>query len=239
MTRVGVLGDGATAAADLVRDAGGDAVVDAPLDGDVDVLAALGEDALLDALAAAAGAPVLPVAAGDEYGGVAREDLPSALAALAAGDYEVTDRPTLAVDADGTSARALADVMLVADEPARISEYAVDTRGRRVDEVRADGVVAATPAGSHGYASDANGPLLSADADALAVVPVSPFRVERVQWVLDAPAAVTVVREEADVAVLVDGRERGFATPHDPVELDWGDPLPVAVVAASRGVGFE
>nr|WP_231736957.1 hypothetical protein [Halobacterium sp. CBA1126] len=129
--------------------------------------------------------------------------------------------------------------MVVTDEPARISEYAVETRGRSVDEVRADGVVVATPAGSHGYAADAGGPLLSADADALAVVPVAPFRVERVQWVVDAPAAVTVVREEADVALFVDGRAHGFAAPHAPVELDWGAPFPVAVVPASRGVGFD
>lgn len=240
MTRVGVLGDGATAAADVVRDAGGEAVVgEEALDGDADVLAALGEDALLDALSAASGAPVLPVGVSDEYGGVTRDDLPDALAALAGGDYEVDDRPTLAVDAGGVTVRALADVMLVTDEPARISEYAVTTRGRDVDAVRADGVVVATPAGSHGYAGDANGPLLSADAGALAVVPVAPFRVERVQWVLDAPTTVTVVREEADVSVFVDGRDRGFAAPHEPVELDWGEPFPVAVVAASRGVGFE
>ncbi|WP_394351524.1 hypothetical protein [Halobacterium bonnevillei] len=50
---------------------------------------------------------------------------------------------------------------MVTAEPARISEYAVETGTERVDEVRADGVVAATPAGSHGYARDADGPLLS------------------------------------------------------------------------------
>jgi NAD+ kinase len=242
VTRVGMLGDGATAAADVVRDAGGEAVVGDEVldsDADADVVAALGEDALLDALATAAGAPVLPVSAGSEYGGVTRDDLPDALAALATDDYEVDDRPTLAVGVGETRVRALADVMLVTDEPARISEYAVTTQGRDVDEVRADGVVVATPAGSHGYAADAGGPLLSADADALAVVPVAPFRVERVEWVLDAPASVTVVREEADVALFVDGRDYGFAAPHAPVEFDWGEPFPVAVVAASRGVGFE
>nr|WP_272931386.1 ATP-NAD kinase [Halobacterium noricense] len=181
----------------------------------------------------------MPVGVGREYGGVAHEDLPDALVALADGDYRVDDRPTLAVDAGETAVRALADVTLVTDEPARISEYAVETCGRDVDEVRADGIVVATPAGSHGYAADANGPLLSADAGALAVVPLAPFRVEGVQWVLDAPTAVTVVREEADVSLFVDGRDRGFAAPHAPVELDWGEPFPVAVVAASRGVGFE
>jgi len=258
--RVGVLGDGADGAADAIRDAGGEAVTgEAALDESaVDVVAAIGEAAVLDALAAGVGVhqaaasastsgqhaeqpggtSVLPVAAGREYGGVERDDLPDALTALASGDYEVRERPTLSVTAGETDVRALADVMLVTDEPARISEYAVATRGSSVDEVRADGVVVATPAGSHGYAADAGGPLLSADAGALAVVPISPFRVERTQWVLDAPASLEVVREDADVALLVDGRERGLAEPGVPVELDWGAPFEVAVVPASRPAGF-
>jgi len=129
--------------------------------------------------------------------------------------------------------------MLVTDEPARISEYAVATRDRDVDQVRADGVVVATPAGSHGYAADAGGPLLSAGARALAVVPVSPFRVERSQWVLDAPASLRVVRDDADVTLLVDGRDCGHAEADVPVELDWGPAFEVAVVAASRPAGFD
>ncbi|MFB6268315.1 MAG: hypothetical protein ABEH83_00110 [Halobacterium sp.] len=235
--RVGVLGDGAAAAADVVRDAGGDAVVgEDALAAAVDAIAAFGEDALLDALDARVDAPVLPVDAGREYGGVAREDVPDALAALAAGDYDVEQRATLSVTTADTDVRALADVHVVTAEPARISEYRVETTDGTVDTVRADGVVAATPAGSHGYAADAGGPRLSKGADALAVVPIAPFRVERTRWVLDPPASLTVVRDEADVALFVDGRDHGYAAPHGPVELDWGDPLPVAVVPSAAGV---
>jgi NAD+ kinase len=210
MTRVGLLGDGAGAAADVVCEGGGDPVVgEDALAGDVDALAALGEPALLDALAADVDAPVLPAAAGREYGGVSRDDLPDALAALTAGEYDVRERQTLSVTTDG-----------------------VDTR--------ADGVVAATPAGSHGYARDADGPLLSRGAGALSVVPVAQFRPERSRWVLDPPVTLTVVRDDADVSLLVDGRDNGFADAHQSVTLDWGDPLPVAVVASSTPVAtFE
>jgi NAD+ kinase len=241
MTRVGLLGDGAGAAADVVCEGGGDPVVgEDALAGDVDALAALGEPALLDALAADVDAPVLPAAAGREYGGVSRDDLPDALAALTAGEYDVRERQTLSVTTDGVDTRALADVFMVTAEPARISEYAVETGAERVDEVRADGVVAATPAGSHGYARDADGPLLSRGAGALSVVPVAQFRPERSRWVLDPPVTLTVVRDDADVSLLVDGRDNGFADAHQSVTLDWGDPLPVAVVASSTPVAtFE
>lgn len=234
MTRVGLLGDGAAAVADTVRDAGGDTVVgDDALEGDVDALVALGEPALLAVLDASSDAPVLPVDAGREYEDVNHADLQDAVVAVSNGDYGVRDQPTLSMRTGNRRVRALADVLLVTREPARISEYAVEADGDVLDAVRADGVVAATPAGSHGYAADAGGPLLSRDAGALSVVPVAPFRVERARWVLDPPVTIRVVRDRADVALLVDGRYRGVATPHESVEFDWGDPLPVVVPASA------
>jgi len=228
-TRVAVVGDETGEGTDAVRDAGG-VVVDPS---DADVVAALGEDALLDA-AADPGAPVLPVGAGREYGGVARQDMTAALASLASGDFRLADRPTLAVDAPGVSARALADVTLVTTEPAKISEFDVEAGDRGVGSVRADGVVAATPTGSRGYATDAGGPLLEPDVSAVAVVPVSPFSVDRTNWVVTPPLSVTVARDEADVELHADGRHRGTVTVDDPVELTWGAPLATAVVPATR-----
>ncbi|WP_143052152.1 NAD(+)/NADH kinase [Halobacterium jilantaiense] len=228
-TRVAVVGDDTGEATDAVRDAGGTVVDPA----DADVVAALGEDPLLDA-AVDPPAPLLPVDAGREYGGVARADVEPALASLAAGDFSAVDRPTLAVDAPGVSARALADVTLATTEPAKISEFVVDAGDRRVDSVRADGVVAATPTGSRGYATDAGGPRLEPDVPAVGVVPISPFRVDRTNWVVAPPLSVTVARDETSVELHVDGRTHGTLAVDDPVALTWGEPLRVAVVPATR-----
>jgi len=227
-TRVAVVGDETGGATDAVRDAGG-SVVDPS---DADVVAALGEDALLDA-AADPSAPLLPVGAGREYGGVARPDLEAALASLATGDFAVVDRPTLAVDAPGVSARALADVTLVTTEPAKISEFDVDAGDRGVGSVRADGVVAATPTGSRGYATDAGGPRLEPGVSAVAVVPISPFSVDRTNWVVSPPLSVTVARDETGVELHVDGRVQETVAVDESAELTWGEPLPVAVVPAT------
>ncbi|WP_232701194.1 ATP-NAD kinase [Halobacterium wangiae] len=235
MTRVGLLGPDAASAAERIRDAGGDAVVGPDADdASVDVLVALDEDALLDALAAARDVPVLPVDTGREYGGVPAPGRTRALDALAAGDFDVETRQTLSVTVGDTTLRALADVTLVTTEAAQISEFAIRADGRDVDTVRADGVVAATPAGSHGYAADAGGPLLASDADVVAVVPIAPFRISRDRWVLAPPTSFTVVRDGPAVDLYVDGRELGPVAAHDDVELDWGEPFPVATVAGSR-----
>jgi NAD+ kinase len=231
VTRVALLGAD-DAAADAVRDAGGTPVGSHVTE--ADVAAVFSEAALLDAARADARTPLLPVGVGREYGGAASTDRERALAALAAGDYDTTDRRTLAVDAGAATARALADVTLVTSGPAKISEYAIETAGRDTATVRADGVVAATPVGSRGYAADAGGPLVDPALSAVSVTSIAPFAVDHSNWVLAPPVSVTVVRDETDVELYADGRRVAAVTPHDPVELAWGDPLPVAVVPASR-----
>jgi len=230
-TRVAVVGEDTGEATDAVRDAGGNVVEDPS---DADLVAALGGAAVLEAAAAEPSTPVLPVGAGREYGGVAHAALEDALASAATGEFSVVDRPTLAVDAPGVADRALADVTLVTADAAKISEFDVAAGDRRVGSVRADGVVAATPTGSRGYATDAGGPRLEPDVPGVAIVPVSPFRVDRTNWVVAPPLSVTVARDEATVELHVDGRPQGTLAVGEPVALAWGEPLPVAVVPASR-----
>jgi NAD+ kinase len=107
------------------------------------------------------------------------------------------------------------DVMLVTSEPARISEYAIERDGEHLGSVRADGIVVATPAGSHGYAAAADGPALAVGTDVVSVVPIAPFHTSVPTWVLKADdVALSVLRDEGDVSLLVDGYDRG-AVGHD------------------------
>ena len=49
----------------------------------------------------------------------------------------------------------------------------------RIEELVADGVLVATPAGSTAYTLSANGPILPLDSNLLALTPISPFRPRR------------------------------------------------------------
>jgi NAD+ kinase len=99
--------------------------------------------------------------------------------------------------------------MLVRAEPGRISEFGVRAGGTR-SRFRADGIVLATPLGSHGYAHDAGGPRLAPGVGAVTVVPVAAFGLGAPTWVVDPAGGVrlSVERDEGDVSLLVDGRER-------------------------------
>ena len=205
----------AEAIVSAVESSGCRALVDAPehlAEADVGVIVAPG-DAVLERLASAEpDAPVLPIALDPGIQSVGADDLDAALEAVCRnvtdGTLALARHPLVDVQVDGTTVgRALRDVTVLTAEPARISEFAVecDATGQ-VDEIRADGVVVATPAGSHGYAAAADGPVL-APGTGIAVVPIAPFRTERTRWIVPPDGlSITVRRDETPVTVEADGR---------------------------------
>lgn len=218
---------------------------------------AVGESSLLALVRAGVSAPVLPVAAGPGYGGVgddgyggtrseadgvgvdpAEESLVlAAVEALVAGEFGTESRTVLDVSVGGERVgRALADATLVTAEPARISEYAVETPDERVARFRADGVVVSTPTGSHGYGRSAGGPVLEPGSGVVSVVPVAPFAVNVDRWVVsaDEPVALTVERDEGEVSLLVDDRTVRSVPPETPVELVADGTLDVVRTPESR-----
>lgn len=236
MDVVGVVGDDLSAA---VREAGGDPVTgDAAtvLDADPDVLVAVGERALLDLVEAGADAPVLPVEAGPGLRSVPRESVADALGTLVADEYETVSLPRLAVRTPHTEAHALFDCMLVTSEPARISEYTVHSGGDRVATFRADGVVVATAAGSHGYARRAGGSVLAPGAGVVTVVPVAPFATDADDWVLPVEGlTLAVERDETPVELLADDRTAGTVATGESVRLSDDGTVTLAVVPESAG----
>jgi len=188
--------------AGAVRRAGGEVVGPEAADAAV----AVGDSALSSL--AGEGLPVLAVDV-DGVPSVPSEALEDALAALVDGTVEESERPLLGVEGADTDARGLFDVALFAAEPGRISEFRLDDGGDPLDTVRADGVVVATPAGSHGYARAAGGPTLAPDAGAVAVVPVAAFGSRADRWVAAPEIGVSVQRDEVPVELAVDGRPAG------------------------------
>lgn len=129
--------------------------------------------------------------------------------------------------------RALFDVTLVTDEPARISEYGLSSRGETVDTIRADGIVVATAAGTSGYASALETPRLAAAVDAVAVAPIAPFATQTRQWILPTDdLSLTVERDDGDVSLVVDDRVVQAIGVDDRIRLSVDSTLSTVVVPA-------
>lgn len=207
---------------DAVAEAGGEPLVEeAATAADPAFVVAVGERALRAAVGDDPATPVLPVEAGKGVASTPFADLPRALSVAVAGEAERTERALLSVRrGDDDPVPALFDVTLVTTEPARISEYRLADGGERVSQFRADGAVVATPAGTHGYAAAADGPLLAPGTGVAAVVPLAPFVTDREQWVLpDDDLSVTVVRDEGAVSLYADDEHVGEVPPHTTVTV--------------------
>lgn len=106
-----------------------------------------------------------------------------------------------AIHQDGTQGKALAinevHLFRLTHQAARL-RVAVDGEVR-MEELVADGVLLATPAGSSAYNLSAHGPILPINASLLALTPISPFRPRR--WrgaILPSSARVVIDVLEAD-----------------------------------------
>lgn len=238
---LGVVGDDGTARrlVDRLRDAGAEVVTGGPdgvVDRGPDAVVAVGEDALVDLVWSGVDAPLLTVGTGRGLPAVSPDAAPAAVDALLGGDVDTRDHRLLAVEVEGEAiGPAALDVLLVRSQPGRISEYRLDADGTR-SRFRADGVVAATPAGSHGYAHDAGGPRLAPGTDAVAVVPVAAFGLGAPAWVVDPGGglSLSVERDEGEVSLLLDGRERRRLAGQSLVALTRGGTLRTVVPLDGR-----
>lgn len=221
---VGVMGSETTAVTDALGDAGVDLLEGSPssvLDADPDVVVAAGETALIRLARERPSCPIVAVDAGPGVRSVPKSALDRAVTQLTAGDWTTDGHPLVAVEVgDDRVETALFDAMVVTERPAHISEFSVAVEGEQVARFRADGVVAATPAGTPGYARAAGAPIVPPGPDVLALAAVAPFSTDLDHWVLPlSEVEITVERDEATVDTLVDDRTVAPAPGDRPVRL--------------------
>ncbi|WP_293032486.1 ATP-NAD kinase [Natronococcus sp.] len=199
---------------------------------DASVLVAVGERALSALARESPDVPILPVGENVGLESVAVESVADALGVILSDTARVRPRPIFEVTLEGERYRGLFDVTLVTAEPAKISEYSVRSGDEPVGSFRSDGVVAATAAGTHGYASAVDAPELSPALEAVAVAPIAPFATHTRQWVIPPGFELRVERDEGPVALVVDDRSVRSVPVGSPVGLAFEDELRTLVLPA-------
>jgi len=141
---------------------------------------------------------------------------------------------TVDIHGERQDALAINEVSLLR-QTSQVAKLRISVDGHaRMDELIADGVLIATPAGSTAYNLSANGPILPLNATLLALTPISPFRPRRWRGALlpdrvamtievlesaKRPVSATAdhheVRDVATVSVAMD-HTRSMILLHDP-----------------------
>ena len=121
----------------------------------------------------------------------------SALAPMIAGSYEEEHRTMLesTVHRDGEvifKAFALNDVVLSRGATSNMVELKIDIGGEFVANLRADGLIVASPTGSTAYALSAGGPILHHSIPGFVMVPIAPHDLSNRPIVLPDSGEITV-----------------------------------------------
>ncbi len=150
-----------------------------------------------------------------------REELQPTLRRAFTGEFDVMELPGLQLG--DSSELGLNDVAFTRQPHKRVAELSYSVGGQEVGDVRCDGLVAATPAGSTGYNLANQGPILAWGVEGYALSFIAPHTFT---------ARPLVVAPEDVLAVKNAGRE--------PVDIGIdGQPAGVLEPGAEAGVGFR
>jgi NAD+ kinase len=188
-----------------------------------------GDGSLLFALRnfAGTGVPVFGVNFGTVgfLAAVEREDAEGGIRRALAGEIERVELPALAVTVDGKEHVGFNDISFSRRPEDRVAELSYWIAGEEVGNVRCDGLVAATPAGSTGYNLANQGPILAWGVKGYVVSYISPHSLTARALVV-APADVLHVGNAPDrepVNVAVDGTQVGTLGSGEALEVGFVD----------------
>jgi len=145
--------------------------------------------------------------------GASAGSMRTAVATALSGEASIERRATLhaEVTMEGRTVgtyRALNEVVLSRGASSRVITLDLDIDGRRIAQLRADGVIVATATGSTAYALSAGGPIVAPGFGGLVVVPVAAHTLSARSIVTEANATVEVTLPDparSEAQLIVDG----------------------------------
>jgi len=136
------------------------------------------------------------------------DELDEGMRLALAGDFDVMPIPCLVADTSEGEQVGMNDISFHRRHSGRVAELAYSVEGEQLGEVRCDGLVVATPAGSTGYNLANGGPVLAWGVEGYVVSFIAPHTLTARALVVapDDVLAVTNRSREEDVEMTTDGR---------------------------------
>jgi NAD+ kinase len=206
----------------------------APADGATDLALVLGGDGtILTALRdhANTGVPVFAV----NYGAIGflatiePWELEDGLRHALRGEFDVMELPGLLAATSGGDRVAINDVSFHRQQEGRVAELAYSVEGEQLGEVRCDGLVVSTPAGSTGYNLANGGPVLAWGVEGFVVSFIAPHTLTARALVVAPGDTLEVTNRSSveEVDVTTDGRRICTLAPEAtmPIQFKHGQSL--------------
>jgi NAD+ kinase len=132
----------------------------------------------------------------------------TALEQVLAGNYFVEKRTQLRVWHNKELQEALNEVVIMTQKPAKMLHIKISVDDEVVEELRADGLIIATPSGSTAYSMSAGGPIVDPRVGAFIIVPICPFKLGARPTVVpnDSIIKVKFLRKGKKAVAVIDGQ---------------------------------
>jgi NAD+ kinase len=155
-----------------------------------------------------------------------------------AGEFDVMELPALVAETADGEQLALNDMSFHRRQNGRVAELAYSITGEELGEVRCDGLVVSTPAGSTGYNLANGGPVLAWGVEGFVVSFIAPHTLTARVLVV-APGDLLEVQNrspEEEVDVITDGRLAGLLEPEGTMAIRFEEGR--ALLAQAPGATF-
>ncbi len=139
---------------------------------------------------------------------VTAEEFPSALRRLEKNEFTIEERGKVKVTVDGKRLQDCAnEAVLHTANVAKIRDFEVWLNGTLLQNVRADGIIVATPTGSTSYNLSVGGPIVDPRVEALVVSAIAPFKPSARATVVPATVEIRVkVAKPKECLLVFDGQ---------------------------------
>jgi len=176
----------------------------------VDALITVGGDGTILRTLQASDAPVMGVNAGvlGFLTEIQSEEIKTAIKKLLKGDYHIDERLKLKTVLNGRRLEdATNEAVVHTAHIAKMRHFAISVDGTRATEVRADGLIVATPTGSTSYAMSVGSSIIDPRVDALVIAPIAPFRLAARPLVVSARSKISVrILDPKECTMVIDGQ---------------------------------
>lgn len=132
----------------------------------------------------------------------------NAIEEVLTGNYFVEKRTQLQIYHQKKLHSALNEVVLMTRKPAKMLHIEISVDDEVVEELRADGLIIATPSGSTAYSMSAGGPIVDPRVGAFIIVPICPFKLGSRPTVVpdNSEIKVKLLREGKKAIAVIDGQ---------------------------------
>lgn len=198
----------------------GGAIADSPAE--ADAIAVLGGDGTVMRAARVAEEHNLPII-GINLGRIGymaeieKDEIPL-ISLFFSGNYTEDTRMTLSVTVGQNEYTALNDAVIHA-KSTHMTDLTLYCNGDKVNSLRGDGLIFASPTGSTAYSMSAGGPVIDPSLDCICVTPVCPQSLSVRPMIFSDKSVLGVVANNSDCTITVDGGE--------PEALNVGDAITI------------